>query len=128
MNKKIGYTRETNKTIDELKSAIQQEFKKHGFYSLFDMDMRALANEKLNQNFSSYYLMGFYSIPYTYSVKEEDPNINMIMPTNIVLYEIDGKRFISSTEPKNMDEFKDRVKDLVNIVNNIQKNVIDTAA
>ncbi len=128
MNKKIGYTKSTYKPVDDIKRALQEEFRKEGFVPMFDLDMKNTANEKLSENFTQYYILGYYNISYAISAIEKNPDAGLLIPTVLVLYEINGIRYISGTEPMNIDSLSDDMENFITQIDGIIKSVIDSAS
>ncbi len=127
MNKKIGYTKSTDKPVDYIKRVLQEEFRKEGFVPIFDLDMKNTANEKLSENFTQYYILGYYNISYAISAIERNPNAGLLIPTVLVLYEINGIRYLSGTEPTNIDSLSDEMESFITQIDSIIKSVIDNA-
>ncbi|MHB8443410.1 MAG: DUF302 domain-containing protein [Patescibacteria group bacterium] len=127
MNKKIGYTKSTDKQVDDIKRALQEEFRKEGFVPMFDLDMKNTANEKLSENFTQYYILGYYNISYAISAIEKNPDAGLLIPTVLVLYEINGIRYLSGTEPTNIDSLSDEMENFITRIDGIIKSVIDKA-
>ena len=123
MHKKIGFTKETNLPTDELKQRLQTEFQKMGFTPIFDMNMKDLANAKLQQHFDEYYILGFYNLSYALNVIDENPIAGSAAITNIVIYKVQTKKYISVIDIHNIEH--DKIGKIIDQINNTVKEVID---
>jgi uncharacterized protein (DUF302 family) len=123
MHKKLGFTKEINISTDDLKSKLQTEFQKIGFTPIFDMDMRNLANVKLNQHFNEYYILGFYNLSYALNMINENPIAGSVAIANIVIYEINNKKYISAIDIHNMEHSK--IGKIIDQINNTVKEVLE---
>ena len=122
MHKKIGFTKEINLPTDELKQKLQTEFQKIGFTPIFDMNMKDLANTKLNQHFDEYYILGFYNLSYALNIINENPIAGSVAITNIVIYEINNQKYISVIDIHNLEH--DKIGKVIDQITNNVKEII----
>lgn len=100
----FDYTVETTRTFDESVAAVERSLSEHGFRVQFVHDVQATLAEK-----------GFARDPLTiietcnakhaHAVLRADPKIALMLPCPVVVYEQDGRRYISTLKPSVIGEF-----------------------
>ena len=88
---KLPYEAAVHKTRDELQ--------KEGFGVLTEIDVKATLKKKLDVDFDKYIILGACNPPFAYQALQAERDIGLLMPCNVIVYEQDGKTFVSATLP-----------------------------
>jgi uncharacterized protein (DUF302 family) len=84
-----GYTREVELEFDEAVERVREVLKSEGFGVLSEIRMDDKFKEKLGVDFRKYSILGACNPPLAYRTVQEDINIGLLLPCNIVVYESD---------------------------------------
>lgn len=87
----IGYEAAIAKTREELS--------KEGFGVLTEIDVKETLKQKINVDFDKYIILGACSPPFAYEALKSERDIGLLMPCNIIIYEKEGKTFVSAVMP-----------------------------
>ena len=84
-----GFTREVPMAFDEAVGRTREVLKGEGFGVLSEIRMDEKFREKLGIDFRKYVILGACNPPLAYRAVEEDINIGLLLPCNVVVYEAD---------------------------------------
>jgi uncharacterized protein (DUF302 family) len=84
-----GYTREVELEFDEAVERVREVLKSEGFGVLSEIRMDDKFKEKLGVDFRKYSILGACNPPLAYRTVQEDINVGLLLPCNIVVYESD---------------------------------------
>ena len=107
---------------------VTEELKNEGFGVLTEIDVKQTLKKKLNVNFKPYKILGACNPPRAYKALQNEEQIGLMLPCNIIVYVNDnGKTVVSAIDPiASMKAVENPA--LVKIANEIQskmKRVID---
>ena len=87
-------------TIEKTKSALKEE----GFGVLSEINIDEALKEKLGVDFRRYKILGACNPPLAYKTLQEEINIGLLLPCNVVVYEADesGKTVVAAVDAKAM--------------------------
>ncbi len=124
---KYGYKREVNLPYETAVRQVTAELKKAGFGVPSQIDVRALLKEKLNVDFDNYIILGACNPPFAYQVLQAEPDIGLMMPCNIIVYEKGGKTFVTGVLPTLSMSMtgNEKLRDIAEQVEQKLKTVID---
>ena len=94
-----GYKKQVNLKYAEAIEKTRAELKAGGFGVLTEIDVRATLKEKLNVDFENYIILGACNPPFAYEALKTERDIGLLLPCNIIVYEEDGKTYVSSIVP-----------------------------
>ena len=97
-----GYSREMESGFDETLSRTRESLKKEGFGVLTEIDMKEKLSEKLGVEFRNYIILGACNPPLAYSARQEDLNIGLLLPCNVVVYETDKGSVVTAIDAVKM--------------------------
>lgn len=109
---KYGYRREINAAFDETVDRTQKALLEQGFGVLTEIDMKKKLKEKLDVDIRKYVILGACNPPLAYLAVEEDLDIGLLLPCNVIVYEngdttfvaaIDAAKMLSVTENSNLE-------------------------
>jgi uncharacterized protein (DUF302 family) len=82
-----GYARDVDAGFDEAVERTREALKSEGFGVLSEIRMDEKFNEKLGVDFRKYVILGACNPPLAYKTVQEDINIGLLLPCNVVVYE-----------------------------------------
>jgi len=87
------------KAVEKTKEALAQQ----GFGVLSEIDMKAKLKEKLNVDYRRYVILGACNPPLAYKALQADPEIGLLLPCNVIVYEAgSGESVVSAVDPSSM--------------------------
>jgi uncharacterized protein (DUF302 family) len=96
------------KTIDlPYKEAVEKArdaLKDEGFGVLCEIDLKEKLKEKLGVDFRNYVILGACNPPLAYKTLQEEINIGLLLPCNVIVYEADekGKSVVGAIDARQM--------------------------
>ncbi len=74
-----------------------------GFGVLSEIDMKQKLKEKLDVDFKRYVILGACNPPLAYKALQAEPEIGLLLPCNVIVYEADaGHSVVSMADPQAM--------------------------
>ncbi len=95
-----NYKREVKLSYEAAVEKVKAELKKEGFGVLTEIDVKATLKSKLNVDFDKYIILGACNPPFAYQSLQAERDVGIVMPCNVIVYEMGGKTFVASTLPK----------------------------
>lgn len=88
---------------DEAVEKTKQALKQQGFGVLSEIDMKEKLKEKLDVDFKRYVILGACNPPLAYKALQAEPEIGLLLPCNVIVYETDsGGSVVSAVDPNSM--------------------------
>ncbi|HUP46896.1 MAG TPA: DUF302 domain-containing protein [Thermoanaerobaculia bacterium] len=81
---------------------ITEALKEQGFGVLSEIDIRAKLKEKLDVEFPNYLILGACNPPLAHKALQAEPEIGLLLPCNVIVYESEGKTVVSAVDPDAM--------------------------
>jgi len=94
-----GYKRELAAPYEEVVQKTVDELKKEGFGVLTEIDVKATLKKKLDVDFDKYVILGACNPPFAYKSLQEERDIGLLLPCNIIVYEQEDKTYVSTILP-----------------------------
>lgn len=88
---KYGFSRMVDAPFDEAAERTREALKAEGFGVLSEIRLDEKLKEKLGVDFRRYVILGACNPPLAYKTLQEDINIGLLLPCNVVVYEADDK-------------------------------------
>ena len=94
-----SYKREVQLSYAEAVAKSKAELAKEGFGILTEIDVKATLKHKLNVDFDNYLILGACNPPFAYQALQAEREVGLLLPCNVIVYENDGKTFVSAIVP-----------------------------
>lgn len=88
---KYGFIRTVDAGFDEATERTREALKEEGFGVLSEIRLDEKLKEKLGVDFRRYVILGACNPQLAYKTLQEDINIGLLLPCNVVVYEADEK-------------------------------------
>ena len=96
----IAFSRKTDMSFESAVTKITKTLKEEGFGILTEIDVKAVLKEKLGRDFRKYVILGACNPVYAEKTLDIDPNVGLLLPCNVIVYESDdGRTIISAVNP-----------------------------
>lgn len=101
---KYGFSRTLDVPYEEAVKKTTAALKDEGFGVLCQIDIKEKLKEKLGVDFRRYVILGACNPPLAYKTLQEEINIGLLLPCNVVVYEADevGKSIVAAVDAKAM--------------------------
>ncbi|MFZ1699513.1 MAG: DUF302 domain-containing protein [Pyrinomonadaceae bacterium] len=99
---KYGYRREVETTFEETVTRVRETLKNEGFGVLTEIDMKEKLKEKLAVDFRKYVILGACNPPLAHMALQEDLDIGLLLPCNVIVYESDTGSVVAAIDAKKM--------------------------
>lgn len=84
--------------VEKARAALKEE----GFGVLCEIDIKEKLKEKLGVDFQNYVILGACNPPLAYETLQQEINIGLLLPCNVIVYELDGKTVVSAIDAAKM--------------------------
>ena len=81
---------------------VRAELKTEGFGVLCEIDVQATLREKLGAEGEPYLILGACNPPLAHQALQAEPDLGVLLPCNVVVYERGGETHISAIDPERM--------------------------
>ena len=101
---KYGFSRTVDVPYEEAVEKVHAALKEEGFGVLSEIDIKEKLKEKIGVDFRRYVILGACNPPLAYKTLQEDLEIGLLLPCNVIVYEADdaNKSVISAVDAKAM--------------------------
>jgi uncharacterized protein (DUF302 family) len=101
---KYGFSKTLDIPYEEALEKICSALKGEGFGVLCEIDIKGKLKEKLGVDFRRYTILGACNPPLAYKTLQEEINIGLLLPCNVIVYEADevGKSVVAAVDAKAM--------------------------
>jgi len=96
---KYGYTKQINLIFDKAVERTKEELAKEGFGVLTEIDVKATLKKKLEVDYGNYLILGACNPPFAYQALQIEPEVGLLLPCNVIVYETGEKVFVSAILP-----------------------------
>lgn len=87
------------KALEKVTAALKEQ----GFGVLSEIDMKEKLKEKLNVDYKRYVILGACNPRLAYKALQAEPEIGLLLPCNVIVYETEGDRsVVSAADPEAM--------------------------
>ena len=101
---KYGFGKTVPLPYNEAVAKATAALKEQGFGVLCEIDIQAKLKEKLGVDFRRYAILGACNPPLAYKTLQEEINIGLLLPCNVIVYETDkvGECVVAAIDAKTM--------------------------
>ncbi len=101
---KYGFSKTVDLPFGEAVEKARGALKEEGFGVLSEIDIKEKFKEKLGVDFRRYVILGACNPPLAYKTLQEELQIGLLLPCNVVVYESDevGKSVVAAVDAKAM--------------------------
>ncbi len=86
-------------SFDEALKKLPEALKSEGFGVLTEIDVKETMKKKLDVDFPRYRILGACNPPAAHKVLSVDPEIGLLLPCNVIVYEKGDKTIVSAFNP-----------------------------
>lgn len=97
-----GYGRALDLPFTEAIERAKESLKAEGFGVLCEIDIKDKLKEKLGVEFYNYVILGACNPPIAYQALQLEPDLGLLLPCNVVVYEKAGKSFVTAIDAAKM--------------------------
>lgn len=98
-----GMRREVELPYEQAVEKVTAALKEQGFGVLSEIDMKEKLKEKLDVDYRRYVILGACNPPLAYKALQAEPEIGLLLPCNVIVYETEGDRsVVSAADPEAM--------------------------
>jgi uncharacterized protein (DUF302 family) len=99
---RYALTGETTLALADTVERVREELKVEGFGVLTEIDVQATLKEKLEIDVEPYIILGACNPPLAHQALEAEPDLGVLLPCNVVVYERDGVTHVSAVDAERM--------------------------
>ena len=101
---KFGFSKTVDLPYEEAVEKARGALKDEGFGVLCEIDLKEKLKEKLGIDFRKYVILGACNPPLAYKTLQEEINIGLLLPCNVIIYEADevGKSVVAAIDAREM--------------------------
>jgi uncharacterized protein (DUF302 family) len=97
-----GLSKETSLSFNKAVEKITQYLKDEGFGILTTIDMKETLKNKIGAEIENYVILGACNPNFAYQALQEEYELGLLLPCNVIVYKKDGKVFVSIMNPEIM--------------------------
>src|SRR5512139_1741824 len=97
-----GYGRAVDLPFEIAVQKSRDSLKSEGFGVLCEIDIKEKLKEKLGVDFANYLILGACNPPLAYQALQQEMDIGLLLPCNVVVYEKQGQAFVAAVDAGRM--------------------------
>jgi len=94
-----GFSKIIDVSYEQAIEKVTEELKKEGFGVLTSIDVKDTLKQKINVDFKKYTILGACNPPIAHRALQEEEELGLLLPCNVIVYEKDGKTKVSIFDP-----------------------------
>jgi uncharacterized protein (DUF302 family) len=94
-----GFSKTVDIPYEQAIEKVTAELKKEGFGVLTFIDVKETLKQKINVDFKKYAILGACNPPIAHKALQEEEELGLLLPCNVIVYEKDGKTRVSIFDP-----------------------------
>jgi uncharacterized protein (DUF302 family) len=114
--------KKTTLTFDQALEKVPEALKSEGFGILSQIDVQATLKEKLDLDGEPYVILGACNPPLAHQALEAEPDLGVLLPCNVVVYERGGVTHVSAVDAARMLPIVDN-EDLAPVAEDVRRRL-----
>ncbi len=94
-----GFSKTIDLTYEQAIEKVTAELKKEGFGVLTSIDVKDTLKQKINVDFKKYTILGACNPPIAHKALQEEEELGLLLPCNVIVYEKEDKTRVSIFDP-----------------------------
>jgi uncharacterized protein (DUF302 family) len=94
-----GFSKAVDMSYEQTIEKVADELKKEGFGVLTSIDVKETLKQKIDVDFKKYAILGACNPPIAHKALQEEEELGLLLPCNVVVYEKDNKTQVSIFDP-----------------------------
>lgn len=94
-----GFSKTIDLSYERAIEKVTEELKKEGFGVLTSIDVKDTLKQKIDVDFKKYTILGACNPPIAHRALQEEEELGLLLPCNVIVYEKDGKTKVSIFDP-----------------------------
>ena len=94
-----GFSKTVDMPYEQVIEKVTAELKKEGFGVLTSIDVKDTLKQKINVDFKKYVILGACNPPIAHRALQEEEDLGLLLPCNVVVYEKENKTRVSIFDP-----------------------------
>jgi len=100
---KLGMRKKLGTSYDVALPRVVEALKREGFGILTEIDVKQALKDKIGVDFRRYEILGACHPPSAHAVLEAEPEVGLLLPCNVVVYEVgENETMVSAFDPLEM--------------------------
>ena len=99
---KYGFSKTVDVPYEEAIEKVRAALKEEGFGVLSEIDIKEKLKEKLGVDFRRYVILGACNPALAYETLQQEIDIGLLLPCNVIVYEQDGRTVVSAVDAAKM--------------------------
>ena len=127
---RYGFSRAVNLPYAEAVEKTRAALKEEGFGVLCEIDIKEKLKEKLGVDFRNYVILGACNPPLAYETLQQEINIGLLLPCNVVVYEDAGGAVVAAIDAAKMLSVvgNPKLNATADVVNEKLRRVVESVA
>jgi len=117
-------TRTTELPFADAVARVRAELADEGFGVLCEIDVQATLKAKLGVEREPYLILGACNPPLAHRALEAEPNLGVLLPCNVVVYEDAGETIVSAVDAERMLSLVDN-DELAEVAGEVRRRLAD---
>ena len=94
-----GFSKTLDMPFEQAIEKVTSELKREGFGVLTSIDVKETLKQKINVDFKKYTILGACNPPIAHKALQEEEELGLLLPCNVIVYEKDNKTNVSFFDP-----------------------------
>ena len=94
-----GFSKTVDMSYEQAIEKVTAELKKEGFGVLTFIDVKETLKQKINVDFKKYAILGACNPPIAHKALQEEEQLGLLLPCNVIVYEKERKTIVSIFDP-----------------------------
>ena len=122
---KYGYKREIPHSFFEAAERTREALATEGFGVLTEIRLDEKLKEKLDEDFRKYVILGACNPPLAYKTVQQDINVGLLLPCNVIVYEADDpeRSIVAAIDADAMMSVVGDAPEIVNVAREVNERL-----